>query len=512
MNVEDTLWAGTEASYTAYLDAVERGNALEASSSPNPKGEEEENSLLEVKSGVGVISIKGPLTNQDSWINALIGITSYNDIRRALIDAAAHPEVKTILLDVDSGGGAVNGVMDLASLIRLVNDRIKPVVSITGGAMMSAAYWLGMSAGRVLAGKTATVGSIGVIATHKEVSEAMKKDGIHVTVLRAGKYKALANPYEPLSKEAQAQIQKVLDAVYGAFVGEVAAMRGKPVEWVDEHMAQGREFIGEEAVAAGLVDGVSSYDTLFAELSKEVLDKSEKSKQNPYQSKKNPTFKGSDMKKVLSQLELATLSALAEIGEAGEIQALAGEAVPPVAPAAADAQAPAAADAQAPAAATAPAADAQAPAAATAPAAETAPAQAPAQATATTDSAVVTLLREQLVEAQASLVTARVELEQLKKEHTLAGSEASALIGIVAKSVSTMSVALGGSPIDGTAMKPADLLAEHQRLATAFQEKFKAGGVAAVDAAADAKNIAPFDPLYRAKLAAVRAKVPSPVK
>jgi signal peptide peptidase SppA len=378
--------------------------------------------------------------------------------------------------------------MDTASLIRLVNDRIKPVVAFTEGSMMSAAYWLGMSAGRTLASPTAAVGSIGVLSTHREVSEALKKEGINVTVLRAGKYKALANSFEPLSQDGREQIQKSLDALYDVFVGQVAAMRGKPEAWVDEHMAQGREFLGEEAVSAGLVDGITTYDALFAELTSQTLDTQEKKKQTPFQSK-NPIFKGSDMKKAFSQIELAAISTLSST----DAQKLfAGEAELAPAPEAAAAAVP---SADAPQAAEAPAPVPEAAAAGTETAAAPQPAAPP--------DAVVSLLREQLAEAQAALLSARVEAESMKKELAQSADSMQAFVRIAATSASNMSIALGGAALSES-LPHSTLLAEHQRLETAFKEKFKVGGVAATDSGGAPNNVVSIDPLYRARMAAVR--------
>ena len=186
--MRDELWAGTEASLDAFLKAQEKSLDLKASDYDDDDDDEDESipHLLEVHGNVGVVSIKGPLTNSDSFWNRLFGITSYNDIRAAIIAAASDTEVNAILLDIDSGGGAVNGVMDTASLIRMVNDKVKPVVSFSDGTMASAAYWLGMSAGEVNVSRTAVAGSIGVITTHMEKSKMLKDEGTRSLLARVG--------------------------------------------------------------------------------------------------------------------------------------------------------------------------------------------------------------------------------------------------------------------------------------------------------------------------------------
>jgi ClpP class serine protease len=113
------------------------------------------------------------------------------------------------------------------------------------------------------------VGSIGVIAVHQEFSKQLAAAGVTVKVLRAGKYKALATPVEPLSSAAEAQMQARLDAVYQVFVEHVAESRGVTFAQADK-MAQGREFFGREALDAGLVDGITTLGAVIGGLQKKM--------------------------------------------------------------------------------------------------------------------------------------------------------------------------------------------------------------------------------------------------
>ena len=474
MAVEDRLWAGTEASFQTYRDADAKLATLDVRSGESDEDEDEDKPyLLDVQGSIGVISIKGSLTNRDSWWNRYLGVTGYNDIRRALVAAASNPEIHAILLDIDSGGGAVNGVMDTSNLIRTVHDKVKPVYAFADGAMASGAYWLGMAAGSVHAGKTAVVGSIGVISTHMEVSKQLKDDGVGVTVMRAGKYKALANPYEPLSVEGKAALQTMLDTTYNVFIEQVADMRGKTVQHVDEVMAQGREFIGEAAVGAGLVDSITTYDTLVSQIEAQMLDMQGQFKQKSYQ-QQDPYQRGQTMpRKALTQNEI---TALAEAGLSANAEA---EQPKPQ----------------------------EAPETVT-PEAETTPTEVevttPVEAQ--DETAIVAFLQSQIADKDKALLEANVELSQIRKEHTEFTSVVNALADVVAKSASNLSVALGGTAIDASGMPHLNLLAEHKRLSDQFITKFNAGGVAAVDAAeTTAESHQEMDPLMKMRLAAVRS-------
>ena len=105
----DELWAGTEASLETFLKAQEK--SIEIKASDYDDDDDEKPHLLEVHGNVGVISVKGPLTNSDSFWNRLFGITSYNDIRAAVI-AAVHVYRQRVRHLVDSGADLRADVYD----------------------------------------------------------------------------------------------------------------------------------------------------------------------------------------------------------------------------------------------------------------------------------------------------------------------------------------------------------------------------------------------------------------
>lgn len=276
LELRDVLWAGTEAALEsareieARIQALTQQGALQA----GMLGAEDAPSFHKADN-VAIVPVRGPLVNIDSPILAFFGVASYPQIRRSMIAAAQDKSVNQILLDVDSGGGAVNGVADTADLIARINSQVKPVTAFADGTMASAAYWLGGSAGQVFASKTATVGSIGIIITHVDATGALAQQGLKVDVMRAGKYKALGHPAEPFTQEARDQIQAQLDAAYKVFGSHVAESRGVSYATFDEKMGQGRVFLGADAKAAGLIDGITNFDAMVSLLqSKKNVDKS----------------------------------------------------------------------------------------------------------------------------------------------------------------------------------------------------------------------------------------------
>ena len=483
---DEVVWAGSESSLQAAFHAEEaRVATLQAAAQWPTKTEERASRLLDVQHGLGIVQIKGHLNNDDDadW-NNYIGATGYPEIRQALVEAAEHPDVKYIVLDIDSGGGAVSGVEDTAKFIRHINDNVKPVAAFTDGAAYSAAYWLASAAESVYATKSAGIGSIGVIATHMERSKQLAEMGIGVNVIRAGKYKALANSVEPLSEEGRAQIQAKVDASYKIFVDHVAEMRGKSYEYADTVMAQGREFTGQAAADAGLVDEITTFDAMVGKLISSIAA-SEKLMDT--RAKQGSTLRverqgdASMARKMLSEQEVAAIAAGVSLEASVSPQTAAPE------------QEQVVAEAEAP---------------ATEAAAEQA--EAPVEETAEVDIAAqaVKFMKDQVKESQEALLAAQIKVSKLEDKLAALEAVVDPLKEIAAKATNNMRVALGGSVMDLSAVAPAQVIAEYASLNASFTEKFKVGGVAAVDAAVTEEKSQGFqmDSILAARINAVRGK------
>ncbi len=217
--------------------------------------------------GVAVIEMEGIVAKRMSMFTKISGGISTYQVQEQFQAALSDPKVRAIILNVDSPGGDVNGTADLAGLIHSARGT-KPVVAFTDGMMASAAYWIGSAADQVfISGDTAQVGSIGVIAAHMDISKAEEASGVKITEITAGKYKGIASRHAPLSQEGRQAMQEKVDYIYSVFVGDIARHRGVSEEQVIEGMAEGRVFVGRQAVDAGLVDGVSTIEELIGKLS-----------------------------------------------------------------------------------------------------------------------------------------------------------------------------------------------------------------------------------------------------
>jgi signal peptide peptidase SppA len=220
-----------------------------------------------VRNGVAIIAIDGPMAPKMNLMSALCGGVSMSVVGNSVMQAAADPDISGIVLAIDSPGGTVSGTQELMGKIRAAN-KVKPIVALAEGMMASAAYWVGSAASKVYASSgTDQIGSIGVVASHVDVSGQEAADGIKTTEITAGKYKRIASSYEPLTEEGRKSIQDQVDFLYSVFVNDVAGNRGVSVDVVKSDMADGRIFIGSQALKAGLIDGVKSMDEVISELS-----------------------------------------------------------------------------------------------------------------------------------------------------------------------------------------------------------------------------------------------------
>ena len=173
----------------------------------------------------------------------------------------------SVILAIDSPGGEVDGVQALANDVFAARAGSKPIVAVADGVMASGAYWIGSAAEKLyITGDTTAVGSIGVIAKHTDLSKAQEMRGVKVTDITAGKYKAVASPNAPLSQEGRQSIQEIVDHIYSVFVDDVARNRAASSTAVLERMADGRLFLGKNAVQAGLVDGIATLEQVIADL------------------------------------------------------------------------------------------------------------------------------------------------------------------------------------------------------------------------------------------------------
>lgn len=247
----------------ATRDDLEDPEDLEDMLDPDEDDENEEPELP----NVAVISLKGCVIPHATLFSDVSGACSLDEFAEEFAEAVADENVDAILLDVDSPGGSVALVPETAQQI-LEARGSKPIVASVNAFCASAAYWLASAADEICVTPSGQVGSIGVYSAHEDISQMLKDEGVKMTLISAGKYKTEGNPFEPLTPEAEQQIQDEVNAYYEMFVSAVAAGRGVTAKEVTGGMGQGRMVMAADATGAGMADRVETFAATLARLQK----------------------------------------------------------------------------------------------------------------------------------------------------------------------------------------------------------------------------------------------------
>lgn len=461
------IWLGTQDS----LDNVIKLNGFLQSPTQDAKAlfgleDEEEDEprfkgigshLLQVEDGVGILRINGSLTNRYSFWNKYFGVISYDEIRDAAVSLANDEEINSILLEIDTGGGAAHGLSEVADLVRNIDTNIKPVEAHTSMYVFSAGMWLASSARKITASPISEQGSIGVIITMMSYHELYKKAGIETKVVRAGKYKALGQPTEPLSEEVIAMAEEKADKLYGYFLD--AMVRGRPGLSIanKDVWAEGKTFFADQALPLGLIDEIQSFDKVVAKLSSNYDNTDNQARSfsadnQPTLQQEGDTMAAKGTKKTVLSSE-AKLAA-AQMGAAVEGEELDPKAVEPETNEpeanAEGAEPEANAEGAEP--------EANEPEAPVAPEASVNPFAAEFK-TLTKDNAKLEL-----------------QVEGLEKDVTTANAAADALKPIAEMAVNRMQIALGQTPTDLSSMSASAVVDMFTKTDATFNETFSVGG------------------------------------
>jgi len=214
----------------------------------------------EVINGVAVIPIIGAISKRMNMFSRISGGTSVEMLQKDFLQALGDPQVKRIAFDIDSPGGTVGGVPELADAI-YESRGIKPIESYINGQMCSAAYWIGSAADKIYATKSSIVGSIGVYTVAKDYTVMEHNRGVRSEVIRAGKHKAAGHPEKYLSSDDINIMQARINDFYELFIDAVAKNRNISKEKAYE-LGDGNFCIGQKALGIGLVDGLAVLDSI----------------------------------------------------------------------------------------------------------------------------------------------------------------------------------------------------------------------------------------------------------
>lgn len=204
---------------------------------------------LRTVGNVAIIPIHGTLVAHPEDIAMSECGCSMEDVSKAIDMAENNPDVDTMLFDFRTPGGSVTGIPETGR--KIVNSR-KNTIAFTDSECCSGGIWLAAQCEKFYATQSSRVGSVGVYVMCLDMTGAMKKDGMKVNAISAGKFKLLGAYWKSMSTEETAIVQKGVDKIYGQFK---EAMESHRVVH-DEHFGNGLVFDGDEAAEIGFTDGV----------------------------------------------------------------------------------------------------------------------------------------------------------------------------------------------------------------------------------------------------------------
>lgn len=185
----------------------------------------------QVVNGIAVIPIDGSLVHKYGYIKPYSGMTGYDGIMYRLREALADPEVKAVMLDMNTPGGMVAGCFDLADKIAEYR-KIKPIWSLGYDMHCSAGQMVASACSHRLITQTGVAGSVGVIMAHTNIEKMLDQQGVEITLITAGSHKADGNPYQALPKDVREKWQKELESNRQMFASKAAAYMGVDVKKV----------------------------------------------------------------------------------------------------------------------------------------------------------------------------------------------------------------------------------------------------------------------------------------
>ena len=274
----DEPWAITSSALTTILDIAARQNAPPEAVAAKLGRELQNSYRLEMRDGIAVLPVVGPLFRYANLFTQVSGASSYELLAKDFTQAVENPDVKAIVLNIDSPGGEVNGCAEFADMIHEARG-VKPIIAYASGDAASGAYWIAAAADEIVVSKTSALGSIGVVGVYRGNKG---EDAVEV-VSSQSPYKRL----DPDTDDGRARLQKRIDAMADVFVEAVAKYRGVASSHVQNHYGSGDVFIGDAAVKQDLADRIGSFEKLLFELSGNTVSEPSPHSINPNQQEKS---------------------------------------------------------------------------------------------------------------------------------------------------------------------------------------------------------------------------------
>lgn len=217
-----------------------------------------------VEGRIAIIPVFGVLSQYGGWFSE-----SMERIKGTLSRCCQNPDIGGVIMNFDSPGGTAYGCFETAEAIREMSQG-KPVVGLANSLSASASYALQSACPTMAVTPGGEVGSIGVYRLHMDMTKALEKAGVGIEILRSGKHKVEANPFEPLTEEIRARELLGVEETHRRFIDTVAKHRGMTSSQVRDSFGEGLLYKSGKAKNLGLVDHVATLDQLIDKMMKKT--------------------------------------------------------------------------------------------------------------------------------------------------------------------------------------------------------------------------------------------------
>lgn len=207
--------------------------------------------FYQVVNGIAMLPVSGTLVHKLGGMRPFSGMTGYDGITARLQQAMDDPDVKGVLLDIDSPGGQAAGAFDCADMIYRLGEQ-KPVWALANDLSCSAAMLLASACQRRLVTQTSRIGSIGVVMAHTSYAGKLEQEGIDITLIYSGSHKVDLNGTRELPENIRADYQQKMDDARLMFAEKVARYTGLSVDAV--MATEAATYDGQAGIDAGLAD------------------------------------------------------------------------------------------------------------------------------------------------------------------------------------------------------------------------------------------------------------------
>jgi signal peptide peptidase SppA len=237
---------------------------LESPAAKAAEAKQHDSSRLQYRTadGIVVFAVNGPTMK---YVSSMDEGTSTVQLRQQLSAARKDNAVRGAILFMDTPGGTVRGNTDLADEVARFAEA-KPIYAFVEDMTASAGVSVASQATKRFANNaTALYGSMGTYSVLVDESRRAEQLGVKVHVIRAGDHKGAGTPGSEVTDDQLAEAQRIVDTMNENYLALIARGTGLPLQSI-RSMADGRIILAADAVKAGLLDGVQTFEETYAQL------------------------------------------------------------------------------------------------------------------------------------------------------------------------------------------------------------------------------------------------------